>query len=182
MVAGFTIRSLQIGEKFHWFINIMLCCGNCWNFFMLSNISSSAICFKKSWLRGDLRTLTKETPWNLCIHYITWLMKTHKSTTKCSFVEIVVFRLTVPHSLLGSSYDIGSKRTNHKFGCFSEVRQSNIRTPSKIPLIWKCIFLIFFPKSRGGGPCPQPLPLRGPWYDNSPLLTSAEFWWVCLCV
>ena len=63
------------------------------------------------------------------IDYITWLTKTLKPTTKCSFVEIVVLRLTVTHSLLGSPYDIGSKRTNRKFGCFSEVRQSNIRTP-----------------------------------------------------
>ena len=70
-----------------------------------------------------------------------------------------------PHSLLGSRYDIGTKRTNLKFGRFGEVRQSNIRIPSRIPFIWKCIFLIiliFFLK-KWGGPAPQPLPPRGPW-------------------
>ena len=40
--------------------------------------------------------------------------------------------------------DMGSKRTNHKFGCFGEVRQSNILIPSKIPFITKCVFPKFF--------------------------------------
>ena len=65
-------------------------------------------------------------------------MKTQKSTSKCSFVKIVVLRLTTD--------DIGSKRTNHKFGCFGEVRQTNILIPSKILFIWKCVFLFFFQK------------------------------------
>ena len=43
----------------------------------------------------------------------------------------------------GSPYDIGSKRTNHQFGCFGEVCKSNILMPSKIPFIWKCVFLFF---------------------------------------
>ena len=79
-------------------------------------------------------------------------MKTQKSTSKCSFVKIVVLRLTTDN--------IGSKRTNHKFGCFGEVRQTNILIPSKILFIWKCIFLNFF-FQKAGRPCtPQPLPIR----------------------
>ena len=86
-------------------------------------------------------------------------MKTHKSTTKSSFVEIVVLRLTVPHYL---SYDIGSKRTNDKFGCFSEIRQSYSIKDSLYLKMYIYIYIFFFPKSRGGGLAPQPLPLRGP--------------------
>ena len=61
---------------------------------------------------------------------------------------------------------MGSKRTNHKFGCFGKVCQSNSLIPSKIPFIRKCVFLnfiiILFSKS-GGALAPQPLPLRRPW-------------------
>ena len=42
------------------------------------------------------------------------------------------------------AYDIGSKRTNHKFGCFGEVCQSNILILSNIPFIWKVYFFSFF--------------------------------------
>ena len=53
--------------------------------------------------------------------------------------------------------DIGSKRTNHKFGCVGEVCQTNIRIPSKIPFILKCVFLNFiniFVFKKGGAPPP----------------------------
>ena len=108
---------------------------------MLSTMSSSSICFKKSQLSGDSRTLIKKTP--------LFLRKLHHLVDHN--------RLEAYHS------DIGSKRTNHKFGCFSEVHQSNILIPSKIPFIRKCVFLnsIFFSKVGGPGP-PQPLPLHGP--------------------
>ena len=59
---------------------------------------------------------------------------------------------------------MGSKRTNHKFGCFGEVCQSNILIPSKIPFIRKCVFLtfIFFFKKGGGPWSPRPSPCTGP--------------------
>ena len=63
-----------------------------------------------------------------CVYnYITWLVKTQPSTTECSFVKIFVLRLTTD--------DIGLKQTNHIFGCFGEVHQTNILIPSKIPFI-----------------------------------------------
>ena len=76
-------------------------------------------------------------------------MKTHKSTTKSSFVEIVVLRLTVPHYL---SYDIGSKRTNNKFGCFSEIRQSySIKDSLYLKMyIYIYIYFFFFQKVGAG--------------------------------
>ena len=73
------------------------------------------------------------------MHTRPWLVKTQKSMTKCSFVKIVVLRLTnqerMRNLILSWAYDIGSKRTNLKFGRFGEVRQSNIRIPSRIPFI-----------------------------------------------
>ena len=53
---------------------------------------------------------------------------------------------------------MGSKRTNHKFGCFGEVRQSNILIPSKIPFIRKRVFLnlTFFQKVGGPGSLAPP--------------------------
>ena len=109
--------------------------------------------------------MIKKTPWNFCIHYITWLMKTHKSTTKGSFVEIVVLRLTVPHSL---SYDIGSKRTNNKFGCFSEIRQSySIKDSLYLKMyiyiyIYIYIFFFFFQKVGAGAWPLSPSRFAGP--------------------
>ena len=82
-------------------------------------------------------------------------MKTQKSTTECSFVQIFVLRLTTD--------DIGSKRTNRIFGCFGNVRQTNIPIPTKIPFIWNCVFLNFFFKKWGGGggrPPPPPVPCK----------------------
>ena len=59
---------------------------------------------------------------------------------------------------------MGSKRTNHKFGCFGKVCQSNSLIPSKIPFIRKCVFLnfvffFFFKKWGGPGP-PTPPPAQ----------------------
>ena len=79
----------------------------------------------------------------------------------CSSPENHLRPLFFDRSLLGLPYDIGSTRTNHKFRCFGEVRQSNILIPSKIPFIWKCYFYYyFFQKVRGGGvgTCPPPSP------------------------
>ena len=153
---------------------IMLCWGNSWNFFMLSTMSSCSICFKKSLLCGGLRTLIKKHC--LWIYYITWLVKTQKSTPKCSFVKIIVLRLTkrewgtswcftYDNSLVEEAdlmiLDRGSKRTNHKFGCFGEVRQSNILIPSTFYLKM-CIsyyYYFFFQKVGGRWP-PAPPPAR----------------------
>ena len=100
-------------------------------------------------------------------------MKTQKSTTKCSFVKkLKIVGLRLPNQewmknlILSWAHlmILGSKRTNLKFGRFGEVRQSNIRIPSRIPFIWKCIFLnfnLFF--SQSGGPQPlSPYPRAGP--------------------
>ena len=53
---------------------------------------------------------------------------------------------------------IGSKWTNHKFGCSCEVRQSIIFIPSKIPFSRKCVFLNFIIifLQKVGEPCPPP--------------------------
>ena len=112
--------------------------------------------------------LRNRTPWRfknldekrlhcLCIYYITWLVETLRLV-----YDLVQFckgsRFEAYHI-----YDIRSKRTNHKFGCFSEVRQSNIFIPSQIPFIWKCVFLnliFFFQKVEG--PCPKKPPASPP--------------------
>ena len=56
--------------------------------------------------------------------------------------------------------DIGSKRTNHKFGCVGEVCQTNILIHQRFLLFENVYFLILvlflFPKSG------EPLPLRRP--------------------
>ena len=52
-----------------------------------------------------------------------------------------------------SPYDIGSKRTNHQFGCFGEVCKSNILMPSKIPCICILFFSFFFFFEKVGGNC-----------------------------
>ena len=67
-------------------------------------------------------------------------MKTQKSSIKSSFCKDSHFE--------AYPYDIGSKRTNHKFGCFGEARQSNILISSKIPEnVYFLIFIfIFFKK------------------------------------
>ena len=125
---------------------IMLCWGNSWNFFMLSTMLSSTVCFNNEEIVAPWRfkNLDKKTPLFLqAKYYITWLVKTQKSTTK------------VPYSLLCSPCDIASKRTNHKFGYFGEVRQSNILFPPKIP------FFFFFFKKWGAG-LPSPSPCAGP--------------------
>ena len=88
----------------------------------------------------------------LCVYYITWLVKTQ-------FCRDSHFEAC--HS------DIGSKRTNHKFGCSGEVRQSNILIPSKIPFIRKCVFLnliqfLFQKGGRGDLPPHSPFPCAGP--------------------
>ena len=59
---------------------------------------------------------------------------------------------------------MGSKRTNHKLGCFDEVGQSNILIPSTIPFIRKCVFLnlIFSQNVVGGGGGAGPLPASPP--------------------
>ena len=92
MVAGFTSSGLQIGTN----LFILLCWGNSWKFFMLSTMSSSSICFKKSLALWRFKNLDKKkTPWFVRIYYITWLVKTQKSKTKCSFVKIVVLKLAM---------------------------------------------------------------------------------------
>jgi len=56
---------------------------------------------------------------------------------------------------------MGSKRTNHKFGCFGEVRQSNILISSKIPEnVYFLIFIFIFFKKWG--PLTRPSPCAGP--------------------
>ena len=163
MVAGFTSRNLQIGTISF----IILCWGNSWNFFMLSTMSSSSICFQKSQLRADLRTLVKKKSLNC---FWIYYMKTQKSTTKCRVWRDSRFKAYHMH-------DIGPKRTNHKLGFFGEVCQLNILVPSKIPFLWKCVFLnlilliLFFSKVGGGG---GPLPLRRPWYMEF-VLTRNQF-------
>ena len=64
----------------------------------------------------------------LHLDLITWLVKTLRLVyDEVQFCKDSRFELTI--------YDIRSKRTNHKFECFSEVRQSNILIPSQIPYI-----------------------------------------------
>ena len=77
----------------------------------------------------------------LCIYHITWLVKTQKSTTKCSFVEIVVFMRTI------WSYDRNGPIIN---------LDASVSSPSRIFVFHQRFLLFknvyFF----------QPLPLRGP--------------------
>ena len=70
------------------------------------------------------------------------------------------------YHMISTLDDIGSKRTNHKFGYFGEVCQSNILIPIKDSFYLKMctpFFSFRFSKSVGGDAlAPQPLPLLGP--------------------
>ena len=148
MVAGFTSRNLQIGTISF----IILCWGNSWNF-MLS-MSSSSICFQKSQLRADLRTLVKKKSLHcLCIYY----MKTRKSTSKCRVWRDSRFKAYHMH-------DIGPKRTNHKLGFFGEVCSWIFLFHQRFLLFENVSFLIQFNLfyffqgwgGRSGPPAPPP--------------------------
>ena len=99
---------------------------------MLSTISSSSICFKEMVAPWRFKNLEP-----LSIYCITWLVKTQKSTTKCSFVKIDVLRLTTD--------DIASKWTNHKFGPPDEYSYS-IKDSFYLKM---CFLNFFFQKVRG---------------------------------
>ena len=96
-------------------------------------------------------------------------LKVQKSMKNCRFLKIDILRLTA-HQM------IGSKQTNNKFRCFSEVHQPNIRILA-ILFIWKCVLLNFiywltFQKWVGGGGLAPPA--LSPAWALSPLLSTCK--------
>ena len=91
----------------------------------------------------------------MCVYYITWLVKTQKSKTKCSFIEIVVLKLTIV------IWDRNGPIIN---------LNASVRSASLIVLfhqrflslenVYFLIFFFFFFKKWGGPGPPTPPPAQ----------------------
>ena len=103
------------------------------------------------------RTLIKKRLHCLCVYYITWLVKTQKSKTKCSFIEIVVLKLTIV------IWDRNGPII---------ILDASVRSASLIVLfhqrflslenVYFLILLLFFFQKVGGPWPPNPSPCAGP--------------------
>ena len=141
MATGLTSRSLQIAGRFH----------------LPCSAESYSCCLRVQFVSGNRSSV----PWQKRLHcftyYITWLVKTQKSATKCRFIKAYHwwYRIETDQS--------------YKFGCVGEARQTKTLIPPKIPC-WKSVFLNFlnFFFKKWGDPAPTQPPPPSPSHCAGP--------------
>ena len=109
----------------------------------------------------------------MCVYYITWLVKTQKSTTEWSFVKVVVLKLTI----------VIWDRNGPIINLDASARSASLifLLHQRFLLLQNVYFLIFFLKSRRAWPpCHSPRvgparkTLTTPWSCNSQVHEPAK--------
>ena len=108
--------------------------------------------------RSSVENLDKKRLHCLCAYYITWLVKTQKSTTEWSFVKVVVLKLTI----------VIWDRNGPIINLDASARSASLifLFHQRFLLLQNVYFLIFF-FLKWTGLDPMPLPSRGPCPKNT---------------